>query len=89
MKMESPYDILNYPLRTEKAVREVEANNCIIFIVKQKATKKQIKWAVEKAFEVKVNKVRTVLDSKGRKKAYVRLSDETPAIDISTDLGLI
>lgn len=87
--MESPYDILDYPLRTEKAVREIEANNCIIFIVKHKVTKKQIKWAVEKAFDVKVDKVRTVLDSRGRKKAYVKLSDETPAVDISTDLGLL
>ena len=87
--MEDPYDILMYPLRTEKAVREVEANNCILFIVNSEATKKQIKWAVEKAFKVKVNSIRTLKDMRGRKKAYIKLSNETPAIDISTELGLI
>ncbi|UCD04582.1 MAG: 50S ribosomal protein L23 [Candidatus Woesearchaeota archaeon] len=87
--MKNPYDILDYPLRTEKAVREVEANNCIIFIVKKNTTKKQIKWAVEKAFDVKVVGIRTMIDSKGRKRAYVKLSLDTPAIDISTELGMV
>ena len=87
--MENPYDILIYPLRTEKAVRELESNNCILFIVKKNATKKQIKWAMEKAFNVKVDKIRTTIDRKGRKKAYIKLSLETPAIDISTELGLV
>lgn len=87
--MKNPYDILDYPLRTEKAVREIEANNCILFIVKNDATKKQIKWAVEKAFDVKVVNIRTMIDTTGRKRAYVKLSQDTPAIDISTELGMV
>lgn len=87
--MEDPYIILKHPLRTEKAVREVESNNTIIFLVRNDANKKQIKWAMEKAFDVKVENIRTLIDSKGKKKAYIRLSPETPAMDISTELGLV
>ncbi len=83
-----PYKIIEYPLSTEKAVREMEADNCLIFIVDKNANKKQIKWAIEKAFDVQVVKVRTVLSSKG-KKAYIKLSEDTPAIDITTQLGLV
>jgi len=48
--MKNPYDIIDYPVSTEKAVRQMEMENCLIFIVKEKATKPQIKGAIEKAF---------------------------------------
>jgi len=83
-----PYSILLHPLSTEKAVRKMEAENVLIFIVSNKATKVQIKWAVEKAFNAKVVKVNTLLDRNGSKKAYIKLSPETLAVDITTQLGL-
>ena len=45
--------------------------------------------SVEELFKVKVIKINTLLTSDGRKKAYVKLSNETPAIDIATQLGLM
>ena len=40
-------------------------------------------------FQVKVTKVNTIVTPEGKKKAYVKLSKETPAIDVATKLGLI
>jgi len=84
-----PYTILKYPISTEKAVKKIEAENVITFIVDPKATKKQIKWAIEKAFNVKVEKINTLLTRNGKKKAYIKLKPETPASEISTNLGLV
>lgn len=87
--MKDAYTIIKHPLATEKAVRLMEAENKLIFIVDKKATKPEIKKAIEDMFKVKVKKVRTLIDMKGRKKAYLTLSPETPAIDVATQLGLI
>lgn len=81
--------IIKYPLSTEKSIRMMEAENKLCFVVEERATKKDVKDDVEKRFNVKVVSVNTFTDTKGRKKAYVRLSDETPAIDIATKLGLM
>jgi ribosomal protein uL23 len=81
--------IIKYPLSTEKSIRLMESENKIVFVVDSKAKKPEIKKAIEETFNVKVVNVNTSNDSKGRKKAYVRLSDETPAIDLATKLGLM
>jgi len=87
--MKDPYSVLKYPLSTEKSVRAMEAENKIIFIVDAKATKKEIKEAMEQMFKVKVLKVNTLFDMEGRKKAYIKLAVENPAIDVMTKLGLM
>ncbi|MFH1455527.1 MAG: 50S ribosomal protein L23 [archaeon] len=83
------YQILKYPKTTEKAVKIMEAENKLMFIVDRKATKPQIKKAVEEEFKVKVLKVNTLIMPTGEKKAYLKLSMETPAIDVITKLGLM
>ncbi len=80
--------ILRYPLSTEKSVKLMESENKIVFIVEKKVTKEEIKKAVEEMFKVKVMKVNTTIQ-KGKKKAYIKLSAETPAIDIATQLGIM
>lgn len=87
--MKDPYNIIKHPLATEKAVRLMESENKLIFIVDKGAVKSEIKKAVEALFKVKVEKVNTLVDPKGRKKAYLKLSPETPAIDIATQMGII
>ena len=89
MKGNDVFDILKYPLATEKAVRAIEAENTLIFAVAKAATKSQIKWAIEKEYKVKVSNVRTLNDMKGVKKAYVRLDQSTLAVDVTSKLGLI
>jgi large subunit ribosomal protein L23 len=81
--------IIKYPLSTEKAIRLMESENKLVFIVDSKATKPEIRKAIEETFSTKVASINTMNDTKGRKKAYVRLSAETPAIDLATKLGLM
>lgn len=82
-------NVIKYPLSTEKSIRLMESENKLIFVVDNRSKKPEIKEAVEKIFKVKVEKVTTLITPKGKKRAYVRLSPETPALDIATDLGLM
>ena len=81
--------IVKYPLSTEKSLRLMESENTLIFVVSEHATKQEIKHAIETLFTVKVIAVNTLTDPKGRKRAYVTFSAETPAIDIATNMGLM
>lgn len=81
--------IIKYPLSTEKSIRLMESENKLIFVVENKATKQQIKEAMEKTFNAKIDKVKTLIDKEGKKRAYITFNNETPAIDIATKLGLM
>lgn len=83
------YKIIKNPLSTEKSIRLMDSENKLIFLVDEKAKKSEIKEAVEKIFKVKVTGVNTFTNPKGQKRAYVKLSPETPAIDIATDIGMM
>ncbi|MFM9845998.1 MAG: 50S ribosomal protein L23 [Hyphomicrobiaceae bacterium] len=67
MKMNA-YDVIKSPVITEKATMASEANQ-VIFKVANKASKTEIKTAVEKLFNVKVKAVNTLV-RKGKKKAF-------------------
>ena len=82
-------DVIKYPLATEKSIRLMESENRLIFVVDKQATKPQIKQAIEEAFNAKVTKVRTLNTLDNKKKAFITFSQETPAIDIATKLGLM
>jgi large subunit ribosomal protein L23 len=84
-----PYKVIKYPLATEKAVRLMEAENKLTLVVDKKAKKQDIKEAVEKLFNVKVMKVTTLHTPDNKKKAYLLLSPDTPAVDVATKLGLM
>jgi len=62
------YDIVVSPVITEKATNLTEQNK-VVFRVAPKATKPQIKEAVEKLFDVKVTAVNTLV-TKGKKKIF-------------------
>jgi ribosomal protein L23 len=81
--------IIKYPVATEKSVRMIDTNNTLVFIVDRNATKPQIRKAVEELLGVQVMAVNTHNDVENAKKAYVRLSPATPAIDAATKLGLM
>ena len=93
----SAYDVILSPVITEKATLVSEANQ-VIFNVAMKATKPEIKSAIEQLFKVKVKAVNTVVRKgkikifKGRKallsdskKAIVTLA-EGHSIDVTTGL---
>ncbi len=70
-------------------MRQIEFENKISFAVAEKATKPQIKKAVEELYKVKVLKVNTLNSFSGIKKAIVKLSPAHSAADLSADLGMI
>jgi len=84
--MKSPYQIIRKPIITEKGLGVKETEGTLVFQVAPKATKTEIKQAVQQIFKVKVGTVRTAnFPGKERrrgkfsgyrpdwKKAYVRL----------------
>jgi len=85
----NPYNIIKYPLSTEKSIRLMERENKLIFVVSKKATKREIKKAIEEMFKAEVNNVNTLINSNGEKRAYVQFSPKNPAIDIATKMGLM
>ncbi len=82
-----PYDVIEHPYVTEKTLSLIEENNALQFVVKMDANKKMIKEAVEKIFEVKVDKVTTRITKRG-KIAVVKLSAEHNAEDIGMRIGI-
>jgi len=85
----NPWDILIAPHLSEKSIGLVESQNKLVFIVNEKVKKSQVRWAVEKAFDVEVEKINILHDRKNRKKAFVKLKDKYNALDIATRLGML
>ena len=84
--MPTLYSVIRRPLITEKSMGVKELEGTLVFEVAEKATKSEVKSAVETLFKVKVAAVRTAtMEGKERrrgkfsgyrpdwKKAYVRL----------------
>ena len=84
-----PYDVILYPLMTEVASRMLETENKLIFMVSLKASKADVRRAVEDLYEVRVEKVNVLITSKGEKKAYVKLHPDYKAVDVAIKLGML
>lgn len=84
-----PWQIVQHPRLTEKNVDKIDLENKLVFIVDQRATKAQIKWAVEELFDVEVDNVNTLIAPNGNKKAYIKLNESYDALDVATDLGMM
>lgn len=82
-------DTLLNPILTEKSFDLLERENKLVFAVSAKATKLEVKEAVEKTYEVKVDSVNVVNDLKRGKKAIVKLKPDFEAGKIVSDLGLM
>ena len=55
------YDVILYPLNTEKAMKKIEDENTIAFVVADRATKPQIKQAFFQIYNVKARSVNTLV----------------------------
>ena len=55
------YAIIKHPLTTESAMKKIEDNNTLVFIVHLRANKPQIKQAVKKLYDIDVAKVNTLI----------------------------
>ncbi len=83
------HEVIKHPLATEKVIRLMEAENKLVFVVDKRATKSDVKKAVESLFKAKVVAVNTLNSISGEKRAYVTFAKETPAIDVATTLGIM
>lgn len=81
--------IIKRPISTEKSIKLIESENKLVFLVDRSARKEAIRKELEEIFGAKVLSVNTVITPNAEKRAVVRFSPETPAIDIATKLGLM
>merc|ERR1719473_384523 len=51
------YRVLKFPLTTESAMKKIEDNNTLVFIVDIRSNKNQIKSAIKKLYDIKAAKV--------------------------------
>jgi len=74
---------------TEVTSRILETENKLVFVVNNRATKRDIRRAVEELYEVVVEKVNVAITPKGEKKAFVKLHPDYKAVDVAIKLGVI
>ena len=84
-----PYEVIKFVLMTEKAIRFIEAQNRLVFVVDRKAGRQEIKKAVESAFQSRISGVNVMIDQKGRKRAFVKFEKPGEAGEIAIRLGII
>ena len=87
--MMDPYDVILYPLMTESSSLMVEKENKLVFMVNLKANKSDVKKAVERLYEVRVENINVLITSSGEKKAFVKLHPDYKAVDIAIRLGIL
>ena len=80
---------IKFPLTTESAMKKIEDNNTLVFIVDLTANKRQIKDAVKNMYDIQCEKVNTLIRPDGQKKAYVRLTQDYDALDVANRIGII
>ena len=76
------------PLTTEKAVMKIEAENLLTFETDKRKTKEELKKEIEDLFDVKIEKIRTLIRN-NKKIVYAKLKKDFLAIDIATKLGMM
>ncbi|KAI8365939.1 ribosomal protein L23/L15e core domain-containing protein [Radiomyces spectabilis] len=81
------YRIIRQPLNTETAMKKIEEQNTLTFVVDVKANKSQIKDAVKRLYNVEAAKVNTLIRPDGYKKAYVRLTADVDALDVANKVN--
>lgn len=55
------HKVIVHPLNTESAMKKIEENNTLVFIVDVKANKRQIKQAIKKLYDVETVKINTLI----------------------------
>jgi large subunit ribosomal protein L23Ae len=55
------YRVIRQPLNTETAMKKLEDDNTLVFLVDVKANKRQIKDAVKKLYDVEAAKINTLI----------------------------
>jgi len=83
------YAIFKAPVSSERFYKKMENENTVIFYVDAKANKFEIKKAFQDAFNVKPQRVNTMVCPSGQKKAYIKIPKTNEASEIANKIGLI
>jgi len=83
------YRILKHPLTTESAMKRIEDNNTLVFLVDVLANKHQIRNAVKKMYQITPIKINTLIRPDGQKKAFVKLPTDVDGLDVANKIGII
>lgn len=75
-------------ISTEKAIMKIETENVLTFETNMIETKEKIKKEIEETFNVKADKIRTLIHG-NKKIIYAKLNKKNLAIDVATKLGVI
>ena len=76
------------PLMTEKAVKMMETENKLLFVVERKSRKKEIKKEFEETFDTKIKSINIQI-RKNQKIAFIKLKEENAALNVATKLGIM
>ena len=83
------FDVVKYPLTTESIVKKIQSENTIVFIVNSKANKKIISKSIKNLYKATPVKINTLIQAKGEKKAFIKLTSDCDALDIANKVGFI
>ena len=82
-------------------MKKIEEVNTLVFIVDRKANKRHIKMALKQVYDVDAAKINTLIryvciraipltcSPDGKKKAFIRLTPDQDALDVSNRIGFI
>merc|ERR1719222_1303520 len=83
------FQIIKFPLTTESAMKKIEENNTLVFIVDVRADKAKIRRAVKEMYDIQCKKINTLVRPTGDKKAFVKLAADHDALDVANKIGII
>ena len=55
------FDVIKFPLTTESAMKKIEDNNTLVFLVDARAGKREIKAAVQRMYDIQTKKINTLI----------------------------
>ena len=88
LSIEDARSVLIQPYITEKTFNMIEKENKLVFIVRERSTKKLIREAMNVLYDAEVVDINTARTIR-RKKAAVKFSDPNGARYLATTLGLV
>merc|ERR1719411_1647188 len=83
------FRIVKFPLTTESAMKKIEDNNTLVFIVDKRANKPLVKASIKRLYDIDSAKINTLIRPDGLKKAYVKLASDHDGLDVANKIGII
>jgi large subunit ribosomal protein L23 len=88
LSIEDARSVLIQPYITEKTFNLIEKENKLVFIVRERSSKKLVREAMNVLYDAEVVDINTSRTIRG-KKATMKFSDPNGARDLATTLGLV